>query len=448
MENYLQFDLETLHNLTCKQLKELLRTHDESVSASKASLVSRLFAVISKERQKTKPGSENVDDCLVGKVDINIPENCAFSDLIVLADTSEWSSDLRHLPIHNFHQLYEYLVQETSKYGAIVLKGTNYKRERAYQFHNENHISDMKIAKNKDVTLAKCKVIASMKKCRYKVVVVFSEIGDVMYAACECPAGLGLHGAGKCNHIGGLLFRVEEFTRKELQKALDTLTCTSKLSNWNVPRDLQIPAAPLAELKIYRNQPGKQTGGRLTVTSYDPRAPQDRFMDHAAFHNLQKELEDCMPASGFFLFHKQEEIQEEDSIVTDDSFVLGQHVEVGTSFCLDDSVKAKLSDEHLMQKFGCNEHIYEENVSQAVNQYPERTRVENDIIDEVEKRTRAQNQSSLWKDLHKVKLTASNFGKCKSSPVSILKQIFHCDVFTVAMQYGHKHEQNAIYKCL
>ncbi|WAR06438.1 hypothetical protein MAR_021807 [Mya arenaria] len=363
MENYLQFDLETLHNLTCKQLKELLRTHDESVSG------------------------ENVDDCVVGKVDINIPENCAFSDLFVLADTSEWLSDLRHLPIHNFHQLYEYQVQKkNSKYGAILLKGTNYKRERAYQFHNENHISDMKIAKNKDVTLVKCKVIASMKKCRYKVVVVFSEIGDVMYAACECPAGLGLHGAGKCNHIGGLLFRVEEFTRKELQKAPDTLTCTSKLSNWNVPRDLQLPAAPLAELKIYRNQPGKQIGGRLTVTSYDPRAPQDRFIDHAAFHNLQKELGDCMPASGFFLFHEQEEIQEEDSIVTDDSFVLGQ--QVCTSFCLDDSVKAKLSDEHLMQKFGCNEHINEENVLQAANQYLERTRVENDIIDEVEKRTK------------------------------------------------------------
>ena len=69
-----------------------------------------------------------------------------------------------------------------------------------------------------------------MKRTPYKVVVEFSSSGDILHAACTCPAGLGLQGKGKCNHIGGVLFAVEDFIERGLQNHPEPLTCTSRLS--------------------------------------------------------------------------------------------------------------------------------------------------------------------------------------------------------------------------
>ena len=79
----------------------------------------------------------------------------------------------------------------------------------------------------------------------YQVVVEFSPTCDVLRAACTCPAGLGLQGKGKCNHIGGVLFAMEDFIRRGLQNHPEPLTCTSRLSVWVVPRNQSVAAKPL-----------------------------------------------------------------------------------------------------------------------------------------------------------------------------------------------------------
>ena len=71
----------------------------------------------------------------------------------------------------------------------------------------------------------KASVVPSMKKNPYRVVVEFSPQSDVLRAACACPAGLGLSGKGKCNHVGGVLFEM----RRRLQKHAEPLSCTSRL---------------------------------------------------------------------------------------------------------------------------------------------------------------------------------------------------------------------------
>ena len=62
---------------------------------------------------------------------------------------------------------------------------------------------------------------------------------------CTCPAGLGLQGKGKCNHVGGVLFAIEDFSRRGLQQNPEPLTCTSRLSVWVVPRNQSVAAKPL-----------------------------------------------------------------------------------------------------------------------------------------------------------------------------------------------------------
>ena len=60
-----------------------------------------------------------------------------------------WSTDLRNLPEMNFVQLYDYLVVSTRKYRHIVLKGTNYKKLKSYQFFFEGNVKKLE-CKNHD----------------------------------------------------------------------------------------------------------------------------------------------------------------------------------------------------------------------------------------------------------------------------------------------------------
>ena len=101
-------------------------------------------------------------------------------------------------------------------------------------------------------------VLPSMKNNPYRVIVEFSPQCVILRAACMCPAGLGLNGKGKCNHVGGVLFAAEDFTRRGLQKHAEPLTCTSRLSVWVVPRNQSVAAKPLDQVLIRKIRFGKK----------------------------------------------------------------------------------------------------------------------------------------------------------------------------------------------
>ena len=52
--------------------------------------------------------------------------------------------------------------------------------------------------------------------------------GEIKSAYCTCTAGL----IGSCNHVAGLLFRVEEAVLTGVAHP----PCTSRLSEWNIPK--------------------------------------------------------------------------------------------------------------------------------------------------------------------------------------------------------------------
>ena len=141
-----------------------------------------------------------------------------------------WSSDLRNLPEMNFIQLYDYPVVSTRKYHHIVLRGTHYDKLKSYQFFFEGNVKklDGKIFENK--TYVRENLLHSMKKTTYRAVLEFSPICDVLRAAFTYSAGLGLRGKGKCDHIGGVLFAIEDFIGRRFQNNPKLLTSTSLLS--------------------------------------------------------------------------------------------------------------------------------------------------------------------------------------------------------------------------
>ena len=113
-----------------------------------------------------------------------------------------------------------------------------------------------------------------------KVVVEFSSSCDILRATCTCPAGLGLQRKGKCNHIRGVLFAVEDFIRRGLQNHPEPLTCTSLLSVMAVPYNQSVAEKPLDKASIRKIRFGQKNRRTCPkIIKFYPRIPQQCISD-------------------------------------------------------------------------------------------------------------------------------------------------------------------------
>ena len=252
--------LEDIQKLKVKDLREILRSNSEATGGIKADLVLKVYAILM--RNVLRPG-ENQQQTADNSPqnDQSTAENGGefkYDDTLRRISALGWSTDLRQLPELNFIQLYDYLVVSTRKYRHIVLKGTNYKKLKSYQFFFEGNVKRLESKSYDGKTYVKATVLPSMKKSPYRVVVEFTPQCDILRAACTCPAGLGMQGKGKCNHVGGVLFALEDFTRRGLQNHPEPLSCTSRLSVWVVPRNQSVAAKPLDQVLIRKIRFGKK----------------------------------------------------------------------------------------------------------------------------------------------------------------------------------------------
>ena len=106
------------------------------------------------------------------------------------------------------------------------------------------------------------RIKASMKSVLYKANVILSnDAGDLCCAACTCPAGAGISGFGNCNHGGGIIFALEDFNRKGYQSCPQPVSCTSKLSAWNLPSSFtSISPVPIDQIVIEKIKFGRDSG--------------------------------------------------------------------------------------------------------------------------------------------------------------------------------------------
>ena len=111
-------------------------------------------------------------------------------------------------------------------------------------------------------------------------------------AACTCPAGSGIKCFGKCNHVGTILFVLEDFNRKKLKTFAEPLTCTSQLLKQNVPHDSSTNPSPIDKtivkkinLETIRTQKLNQ---KIIVMTH-------------AHQYLGNDLQNCLLSSGLFL---------------------------------------------------------------------------------------------------------------------------------------------------
>ena len=167
--------LADIQRLTAKDLRIILRSHSESPGGTKADLVLKVYVLLMRE---ILPSAANSDES-----ESSGPSNEEFKYDSTMRRISAlgWSTDLRNLPEMNFVQLYDYVVVSTRKYRHIVLKGTNYKKLKSYQFFFEGNVKKLECKNHDNKRYVRANVLPSMKKTPYRVVIEFSPTCDAVF---------------------------------------------------------------------------------------------------------------------------------------------------------------------------------------------------------------------------------------------------------------------------
>ena len=266
-----------------------------------------------------------------------------------------------------------------------------------------------------------------MKRTLYKIFLKISNTsGDVLAAACTCPAGIGLGGFGNCNHVGAVLLPLEDFNRKGLQKCLEPVSCTSMLSSWNVPSASQIVIPmPIDEVVIKKIKFGIDNQSQVSKYNiYDPRAIADQQVNENSVVILTSKLSSLIPNSCYFGFHDKE---------TSISLPNQPTISSSKDFELSDSDSA-FSDFYDISTSSFKEMT--DICCQNMSATPEEIRA-------IEQSTSGQSLNKKWMEQRKYRITASNFCSAavnRVEPSSKLKSMFYSPFHSASTNHGNKFE--------
>ena len=311
--------LEDLSSLRVVDLKKNLKAFKSNLSGVKADLILRAYAVYCRLSTTSPIDSD-------APVDADVDMNAfTYSFIRNEANVLPWSKDLKNTPAFTFVQLYDYLFIRTVKYKHILLKNTSYKKLKAFKFFYEGFVKSIEVACSKNFCFIDARIKASMKSKLYKVILKLSADGNVCSAACTCPAGIGIFGFGNCNHVGGVLFGLEDYNRRGIR---ELPSCTSKLSVWNVPRNSSSAPVPIDQVLIKKISFGQDVSkdSQPKINLYDPRVESDHSTNIDRLEALKLKLSSSLPQSCFFLFHNMNPYPEqgisqvsEEEVITMDS---------------------------------------------------------------------------------------------------------------------------------
>ncbi|XP_799313.5 uncharacterized protein LOC594793 isoform X3 [Strongylocentrotus purpuratus] len=193
-----------------------------------------------------------------------------------------------------------------------------YKQGKAYRYFTSGWVKKIcyhSISTTSKICFLTAKVSASMRTSMppYQVWAAIEKDtpsfagGRIFSAYCTCTAGLH----GSCNHIAGLLFRVECAVRTGMT------SCTSQACTWNVPRDMKSISkpTPLKDLvwkkDQYFNQDGDDTFAqsvKVLATKFTPMtAPQKEYIDSdQSTTDLSSKLRSINPNCCFMQLYDEE----------------------------------------------------------------------------------------------------------------------------------------------
>ena len=179
-------------------------------------------------------------------------------------------------------------------------------------------------------------------------------------------------------------------------------------------------------------------------------------------------MEECAPNSAFFLYHtplSHNETNNADcndidiSFVAEDVSVIASTNEndyvpkqVPVDTCTPETAKTVTDiqtfltpnvDQSIGDEIEINDHFIKEHVEPQLSKQV----ISDEQIEDIECATRGQSENKFWCELHKFKITASNFGKvmkCSKSPDGILKSMLYAQPKSKYLTYGKENEHIAI----
>ena len=115
---------------------------------------------------------------------------------------------------------------------------------------------------------------------------------------------------------------MEDFNRKGYQDCPEPVSCTSRLSAWNVPASLvSVNPASIDQTVIRKIKFGKDNDNfnQAKYLCYDPRKHTDRQVNEKSLKELQSKLASCLFYWFFFAFHHLQDssTSNEQQIVTE-----------------------------------------------------------------------------------------------------------------------------------
>lgn len=230
------------------------------------------------------------------------------------APEAGWTSRLSDLPTVTFASLYQHFVEgptravagsadhkdkdEAGPSAASSIAGSSSNADcaasfrglsKGFRFFKDGHVQSIEyhsLPGSPGLSYVRAQVLPSMKKGKkYLVRICLVENGDVHTAHCVCPAGLG----GRCNHVAGLLYALEEFVREGLREA-SSVPCTSRLQAWNKPRPRNVPPSRVYEVRALKEEYGKKKRRKKELPFFDPRPANSRLPDPEEHAKLYQDL--------------------------------------------------------------------------------------------------------------------------------------------------------------
>ena len=104
---------------------------------------------------------------------------------------------------------------------------------------------------------------------------------------------------------------MEDFSRKKIKAFVEPLTCTSQLSRWNVPHDSLNNPAPINKTIVKKKikfGDNPSTEVEQKTNCYDPRAPNDKYLDNDSMNTLKRESV-YLPVDFFYSMTRSPNVQ-------------------------------------------------------------------------------------------------------------------------------------------
>ena len=433
---------EDIKELTVKVLEVILRFYNEKNSGCKADLILRVFGIFCCVKAK-HPSAVLPEITPTTSTDYKsfFRKECQYL---------QWSDDLRDVPDLTFIHLYFYLVVKTEKYGHILVNNMCYKKLKAFKFFYEGYIKTVKVSNTTNFIYLNCLVKPSMKTKSYNVIIKFTKKPvEIATAICTCPAGIGKNSLGRCNHIGAILFAIEDFNRKNLKQLDVPVSCTSQLSQWNVPKTVEQDPPPIEKILIKKIKFGQdlQEQPQPKINKYDPRPLSKQNVNKNDLEELKKKLQACLPSSSFLLCHDLKSTNVKGDLQNIETEIIDTPMPTENITEKSSSVIYCSINSNNSSPFNDLYDISNKNFKNMMLIYTKNNPISTEKILQIERETRGQSSSEKWWEYRKNLLTASNFYSAavsKFEPSNKIKNMYYSQFSTNSTKHGQENEKNAL----